>query len=117
MVDQLGIRRRAERRLRRGPGRTADPIAEDRRHAPADAGSALAIVHTRYDRELTRAATGDRAERARALAEARRLVSVAVALRHAWQNSTSIGSHASRPSVQNPASTIRNAILHERVSV
>ena len=82
MVDQLGIRRRAGRRPRRGPGRTADPIAEDRRHAPSDAGSALAIVHTRYDRELARAATGDPAERARALAEARRLVNVAVALRH-----------------------------------
>ena len=81
MVDQLGIRRRAGRRPRRGPGRTGDVIAEDRRHASSDARSVLAIVHARYDRELTRAATGDPAERARALAEARRLVNVAVALR------------------------------------
>lgn len=65
MVDQLGIRRRAGCRPGRGPGRTGDPIAEDRRRASSDAGSALAIVHARYDRELARAATGDPAERAR----------------------------------------------------
>ena len=90
MVDQLGIRRRP----RRGPGRTADPFAEDRRHAPSDARSALAIVHARYDRELARAATGDPAERARALAEARRLVNVAVALRHRVTEQHSTAQHS-----------------------
>jgi hypothetical protein len=81
MVDRLAARHSARRRPRRGPDRISDPVAEDRRSAPSETACALEIIRAQYDRELARAARGNPAERAAALAEARRLVKVAVALR------------------------------------
>lgn len=81
MVDRLAARHSEIRRPRRGAEPISDPVLKARPHAPSETGSALAIVHARYDRELALAATGEPADRAGALAEARRLVKVAVALR------------------------------------
>jgi hypothetical protein len=59
----------------------SDPVPEDHRQARSEAESALEIVHAQYHRALKRAARSEAAERAGALAEARRLLKVAVALR------------------------------------
>jgi len=116
MVDQLGIRRRAGRRPRRGPGRTGDPIAEDRRHAPSDARSALAIVHARYDRELTRAATGDPAARARRGSSARERRRRAPPPGHRTARRSDHTPRPGRASRTRPPRSVM-PYLHERVSV
>jgi hypothetical protein len=59
----------------------SNPIRNDHRHAVCEARSALEIIHAQYHRALTRAARSESAERAGALAEARRLLGVAVAVR------------------------------------
>jgi len=84
MVDRLAARHRAHSRLRPGAERISDHVAKAGPRAPSEIGSALAVVHARYDRELARAASGEPADRAEALAEARRLVKVAVALRRGF---------------------------------
>ena len=57
------------------------PLAENQRRAPAGTGAALEIVHAHYHPATTVAVRGGPAERAGALAEADRLLGVAVALR------------------------------------
>jgi hypothetical protein len=81
MVDRHTVRRRARPPVRQGAEQITDPPTRDHRSAPSDVGSVLEIIHAQYHRELARAAGGDPAEPAGALAEARRLVRLAVALR------------------------------------
>jgi hypothetical protein len=83
IADRARLRRGgvARRVPRGGPERISDPVPEDHREARSEAGPALEIVHAQYHRALTRAARGEAAERAGALAEARRLLKVAVGLR------------------------------------
>jgi hypothetical protein len=82
MVDWLGVGPPAARGLsRRGSQPVSNRVAEDRRPAPHQTAVALAIINAQYDRVLARAAGGDPAERAVALAEADRLVKSAAALR------------------------------------
>ncbi len=64
----------------RGRQRSNDPVADDRRRRVSDS-CALLIVDARYGLALERASIASPADRARALAEARRLVRAAVALR------------------------------------
>lgn len=81
MVDRLAVRPSDRRRVPRAPQRIGDPAAKDRRQAPPETGSALAIIHAQYHRALARAAKPKPGEGDGALAEARRLVKVAAALR------------------------------------
>jgi hypothetical protein len=82
-TDRVRFRREgvARRGPRGGPERTSGPVREDHRQARSEARSSLEIVHAQYHREVTRAARSEAAERAGALAEAHRLLKVAVALR------------------------------------
>jgi hypothetical protein len=73
------------------------PVADDDRQARPGAGSALEIVHAQYHRALALAASGEPAERAVALAEARRLVKVAVELRGAITDRDAVEVAASVP--------------------
>ena len=73
-------------------GRPADRLA------PPGAESASAIVHAQYWRALARATTGEPADRAGAVAEARRLLAIAVALRRreASPDATALATGAGR---------------------
>jgi hypothetical protein len=95
MTDRVRVRP-GPRRLSRGAlERVGDPVPEDPRPERSEARSALEIVHAQYHRALTLAARSEPAERAAALAEARRLLAVAVALR-ARVTDQDVGSAAPR---------------------
>jgi hypothetical protein len=64
----------------------SDRSEDERERALVHARCALGIVHAQYSRALTRASTADPLERANALAEARRLLAVAVALNRRAQS-------------------------------
>jgi|ERR1700758_1336364 hypothetical protein len=102
MVDRLGVRHSAGRRRRRGPERIGNPAARDPRQAPSETRSALAIIHAQYFRELARAASSGPGERARALAEARRLAKVAAALHGRGTDQDVDGTDAPAPAQPEP---------------
>jgi hypothetical protein len=81
MTDRVHVGCGPRNLSRGGLERVGDPAPEDPRPARYEAGSALEIVHAQYHRALTLAARSESAERPAALAEARRLLTVAVALR------------------------------------
>lgn len=84
------------------------PDPGERHHSLVRARCALGIVHAQYWRALTLAETGEPGERAAALAEARRLLEMAVALRRrgdALQSAESAGGllpERERPSRREP---------------
>lgn len=81
MVDRLAVRDRTRHSVRREADQITDPPARNRRDVPFEVRSTLEIIHAQYHRELARAARGEPAERAGALAEVRRLLEVVVTLR------------------------------------
>lgn len=84
----------------------SDSDPERRRHLLVHARCALAIVHAQYWRALTLAEGADMRERAAALAEARRLLTVAVGLH---------GRGDARPN-RGPAAAIPRAAMAGRYS-
>jgi hypothetical protein len=87
----------------------SDPVPEDHRQARSEAESALEIVHAQYHRALKRAARGESTERAGALAEARRLLKVAVALRgHITDQDVGGIAARVRPSATSPRASLRS---------
>lgn len=84
MRDRVLVRRggAARRVSREERALMSDPTRKPQRHAAAQTRGLAEIVHAQYHRELKRAMEREPPERAGALAEARRLLAVAVALRN-----------------------------------